>query len=223
MSVTCGGEDSGRVELVVLQPPLPLPHQTGAEHATSCREQEPDPHELRVPGPQAGLTTDPKGGRKAVRKPAPAWSLRADDGLQETPPCRPQPLDMQRDGTSRGRGAWTAGQEADSRECRPGRPARRDGLSKRQEACRARDWGSVRPTEDREARGALERVRLVCPQRTPHVPTVRNAGSHRMAHALARMPRPQSRDGPRPCQDAQATVTGCKPSAQCSFLHLVFL
>ena len=25
MSVTCGGEDSGRVELVVLQPPLPLP------------------------------------------------------------------------------------------------------------------------------------------------------------------------------------------------------
>ena len=30
-------------------------------------------------------------------------------------------------------------------------PICRDGLSKRQEACRARDWGSVRPTEDREA------------------------------------------------------------------------
>ena len=120
---------------------------------------------------------------------------------------------MQRDGTSRGRGAWTAGQEADSRECRPGRPARRDGLSKRQEACRARDWGSVRPTEDREARGALERVRLVCPQRTPHVPTVRNAGSHRMAHALARMPRPQSRDGPRPSQRATHALPRTPPTA----------
>lgn len=147
-------------------------------------------------------------------KLAPSWSLSADDGLQETLPCRPQPLDTQQDGASRGRGAWTAGQGADSRERRPGRPARHDGLrAKRQEACRARDWGSVRPAEDREARGAPERVRLVCPHRTPRVSTVRDVASHGMAHALARMPRPQSRDGPRPSQRATHALPRTPPTA----------
>lgn len=91
----------------------------------------------RAPSPRATGRTDhqPNRGHRAVWTPAPAWALRADNGLREAPPAVRSPWTRSGLGTA-GERSMDGGAGADSRGRRlGGQPAVTGcGLSARQRA-----------------------------------------------------------------------------------------